>query len=428
VWLDGPRRTAPDGSSFALQHWTHDFHFSLVSGPGDWRRAGFVRHGQEVNHPLLPLPTEPHEGVLPPRLSLLTVEPENVLLSAFKPRGNPLASGQPGETDPATGGVVFRLYESQGRPATAVCRLYGGLAEAEATDLLEQRSGAVPTAEGDGIRVELGAADIVTVAARPLPGATRRPEGEPVREPAQPVFTRYWLHNTGPAPVGNLPTSVHLTASGDAGDRWRITVAASARPAHGTVELDVPPGLTAHPDGPLDYDLAPGEYGEFGLTVGADGAAAPGTYYVAARIRDELGQTLEDVLPFTVGADDSGLEAHLTYRQPGELVVRLINHDRSAARGEAQLLSPYGTWGSPGDDVAVTPRTRGFDIPPGATVELPYTVAGTPQPGARYWALAKISSFGRVQYTDPVPIAGLDGQATEDSTAEGSTPVSGGRA
>src|SRR5581483_1484054 len=218
--------------------------------------------------------------------SLLTVEPENVLLSAFKPRGNPMASGLPGDTDPATGGVVLRLYESEGRPAMAVCRLYGGLAEAEATDLLEQRSGAVPTPEGDGIRVELGAADVVTVAARPLTEAAGAGEGEPAREPAQPVFTRYWLHNTGPAPVGNLPTSVHLTASGDgSGDGegpWRITVAASSRPARGTVELDVPPGITAHPDGPLDYDLAPGEYAEFGLTVRADEGAAPGTYHLAA--------------------------------------------------------------------------------------------------------------------------------------------------
>ena len=29
-------------------------------------------------------------------------------------------------------------------------------------------------------------------------------------EPVQPVFTRYWLHNCGPAPMGNLPVALTL--------------------------------------------------------------------------------------------------------------------------------------------------------------------------------------------------------------------------
>ena len=45
VWIDPPRRTTPDGSSFQLQHWTHEFHYALVSDswglargipPGSW--------------------------------------------------------------------------------------------------------------------------------------------------------------------------------------------------------------------------------------------------------------------------------------------------------------------------------------------------------------------------------------------------------
>ena len=37
MWIDPPRRTAPDGSNFQLQHWTHTFDYALVSGDGDWR-------------------------------------------------------------------------------------------------------------------------------------------------------------------------------------------------------------------------------------------------------------------------------------------------------------------------------------------------------------------------------------------------------
>ena len=39
IWIDEPRRTAPDGSNFQLQHWTHVFDYALVCGAGDWRDA-----------------------------------------------------------------------------------------------------------------------------------------------------------------------------------------------------------------------------------------------------------------------------------------------------------------------------------------------------------------------------------------------------
>ena len=38
-----------------------------------------------------------------------------------------------------------------------------------------------------------------------------RPRQARPPEPAQPVFTRYWLHGKGPAPAGNLPVAVHLS-------------------------------------------------------------------------------------------------------------------------------------------------------------------------------------------------------------------------
>ncbi|TKA12130.1 glycoside hydrolase family 38 N-terminal domain-containing protein [Actinacidiphila oryziradicis] len=395
IWLDGPRRTVPDGSSFALQHWTHDFHYSLAAGQGDWRRAGFVRAGHEANHPLLPLETTPSDGELPARASLLSVEPANVLLTALKPRGNPMASGLSGDTAPADG-LTFRLYESQGRPTTATLRLHGGLTGPETTDLLEQRT-IRPLREADGtLDVELGAADITTVAARPLLAPVREPAGRSAVEPVQPVFTRYWLHNLGPAPIGYLPATVHLARPDD--DLVRITVSAAARPARGTLRLDVPPGLTAAPHPSLDYDLAPGEYAEFELAVRPDDDAAPGTYYVTARIGDDLGQLLEDALPFTIGSGlPDPLKAEFTRPAPDRLVLRLTNHARSELRGEAQLISPYGTWH------ALTPRTQGFAIAPGATATLSYGV-GPAMADGRWWALAKVSAFGAIHYTETLSL------------------------
>src|SRR5262249_16678511 len=37
VWIAPPRRTAPDGSNFQQQHWTHHFTYSVIAGVGDWR-------------------------------------------------------------------------------------------------------------------------------------------------------------------------------------------------------------------------------------------------------------------------------------------------------------------------------------------------------------------------------------------------------
>src|SRR6185312_7314365 len=53
-------------------------------------------------------PVASGEGSLPRRASLGSVTPERVILTALKPRGNPLAAGLPGGTGPA-GGITVRL-------------------------------------------------------------------------------------------------------------------------------------------------------------------------------------------------------------------------------------------------------------------------------------------------------------------------------
>ncbi|MER5883321.1 NEW3 domain-containing protein [Streptomyces sp. NPDC001941] len=70
-WTDPPRRTAPDGSSFRLQHWTHRFEHALVCGDGDWRAAELVRRGREFALPLSCAASPPGPGPLPHRWSPL---------------------------------------------------------------------------------------------------------------------------------------------------------------------------------------------------------------------------------------------------------------------------------------------------------------------------------------------------------------------
>ena len=420
VWIDGPRRGTPDGAGFALQHWSHTFRYSLVAGPGDWRRAGFVRAGQELNHPLRTDVVAAGPGTLPARASLGSVEPPQVVLAALKPRGNPMAAGLGGEVDPADG-VTVRLYESSGSPARARVSLLGGLRDPAVTTVLEESTAAADPAvevNGGDLVVTLAPADVVTLSAVPV--RTSRPSGAgvPVTEPAQPIFTRYWLHNKGPAPIGNLPVSVHIhPVSGEPGT-FRVTVASATVAAAGKVELDVPAGLSVSPDGPYRYDLEAGGHTDFVLTVASAGAA-PGRYFLAAQIHDHLGQVLEDAVAITVplsGAEHlepadiaAVLEpAQLTVPPGGQatLTLRLTNHARSAVRGEAQLLSPYGTWGEPGDDLSVDPPIQGFDVPAGETGTLTFTVCAPPRArtGGEWWALARVVCFGQVSYTASVPL------------------------
>ena len=109
-----------------------------------------------------------------------------------------------------------------------------------------------------------------------------------------------------------------------------------------------------------------------------------GRYHLAARIRDELGQILEDVVAVTVdgppGRGEPGLRrarerdggagagrVPVTPGGPGRAHAAAAQPGRSAVRGEAQLISPYGTWGDPGDELAAGPcdpglrRARGRD-------------------------------------------------------------------
>jgi alpha-mannosidase len=434
IWIDGDRRTAPDGSSFAWQHWSHTFEYALVAGSGDWRAAGFAAAGEDYNRGLVTCPAGLHDGPLPAQASLGSVDPPEVILSALKPRGNPLASGRAGGQ--GAGGVLVRLLETAGRPVTARVRLRGLPAgQARRTDLLEQADGpALPAAAG-AARVDLRPAGLACLAwdlAGPAESA-----GEPASgaEPAQPVYTRYWLHGKGPAPAGNLPVAVHVRPGRTAlaaqrTATLRVTVACGPEPTSGQVELDVPDGLLAAPGGPLRFDLPGGGYAAWDLDVRAAPQAGAGRYFVAARIRDGLGQLLEDAALLTVGepgrpdlslpldellplieADQQAAEAEIALDvltpqvdlapgRHGELSIRINNRVASQLRGEAQLVSPFGSWD------ALGPWTLGFVAEPGAAATLGYRVAMPPgaRPGAHWWAVVKVMYFGRVRYSQAVPV------------------------
>ena len=372
----------------------------------------------------------------------------NVTLTALKPPGNPLAAGRPG-TPPAAREVTVRLRETDGRVSLARLRLAAGIEAAWRTDVLEESRTPLTVDNGTAF-VGLTPFETVTVVVRLAPGGVVTPSPATAApasaEPVQPVHARYWLHGKGPAPAGNVPVAVHFTPTrvtldGDAPGRLRLSVGCGPEPATGEVELVLPDGLLAEIDGasaagpPIRYDLPGGGFRSWDVAVRAAAGSADGRYFVAARIRDGLGQQLEDTALVTVGepggpdasqppeelffrmqsdvqalAAEADLEVptrelRLAPGQGGELTVRVASQLASELRGEVQLISPIGTW------QATAPWTQAVRVAPGgaATVSFGVTVPATAAPGWESWLLVKLMYFGRVRYSDAVPLTVTDG-------------------
>jgi hypothetical protein len=180
------------------------------------------------------------------------------------------------------------------------------------------------------------------------------------------------------------------------------------------VELEVPPGLAVDA-GELGYDLKPGDYAEFTLRVSRTDATA-GRRMLAVRVRDHLGQVLEDSCEVVTGDVPDGplLSARLDRNEvelfPGastDLTLRLTSLAESEIHGEVSLISPFGTWGAdPRDQLCVEPRTRSFSLPArgSAAIGVTVTAAGTARPGGSWWALARVAAHGRLVYTPAVAI------------------------
>lgn len=115
TWIDSPRRTTPDGSNFALQHWTHTFEYAVVAAAGDWRDSEIPHRSAAFSHPLLAvLNRRAGTDGLPAHGALLDVDSAGggVQLATCKAAGNPLAAGSVDTVDPAS--VALRIVETHG--------------------------------------------------------------------------------------------------------------------------------------------------------------------------------------------------------------------------------------------------------------------------------------------------------------------------
>ncbi|RUP03857.1 MAG: alpha-mannosidase [Mycobacterium sp.] len=418
TWIDEPRRTAPDGSNFQLQHWTHHFDYALICGDGDWRRIGLPARSAQFSNPLLALTPGEQRGLLPANGSLLHVEPADaVQVGALKAAGNPLAAGSARPVSP--GDVALRLVESTGAAARVVVGSdlgpLRGLAEA---NLLEE-------AERRRRRIDLHGYQVATVLARlDVAGVPVDPVAlAPHTEPAQPLYARYWLHNRGPAPLGGLPVVAHLhpqQVSVDTGVdlrevTLRLTVASDCTDAAlgGAVDVVGPDGWSVDPVA-SPFTLEPGAHLETDVVVGIPGQAPAGRYPIRAQLRvtdDDVPaawrQVVEDVAFVDVGDDggdvvylvDGPAEVAVAAGETARLSVTVASRARAGLAVEAHLISPWGTWEWMG------PAVLGAELPALGNVELVFDVCPPAwlDPG-QWWALVRVGCAGRLIYSPAVKV------------------------
>ena len=189
TWIDEPRRTAPDGSNFQLQHWTHHFDYALACADGDWRQAQIPTRSAQFAHPLLRRVHATSAGRGWRRSgSLLHVEPAGaVTLGALKATGNPLTAGKAEPVD--AGAVTLRLVETSGSGArVAIGSELGSLSALRPADLLEN-----PLAGSRARKrsVDLHGYQVATVLARlEIPSAHRRRRRAGPRRRGRPAALR----------------------------------------------------------------------------------------------------------------------------------------------------------------------------------------------------------------------------------------------
>lgn len=420
IWIDDPRRTAPDGSHFGLQHWTHVFDYALVGGEGDWRRAEIPARSAQFSEPLLAVTTggRRRPGALPPAGSLLRVEPaESVHLAALKAAGNPLTAGSAAPLDPNA--VALRLVQTTGaRTRVILGSDFAAISDLRCADLLERPSGRLES-------IDLHGYQVATVLARldmraPVSDAAAL---APQAEAAQPLYARYWLHNRGPAPLGGLPAVAHLhpsVAGAPPGGEVtvRLTAASDCSDAtlHGVVALACPDGWSASP-AELPFTLCSGGHLEADVVVSIPARTEPGLYPVRAELRltgaeipAAWRQGVEDVCLVAVGGgpvdpgelislDDPPGEVSLRPGEVGDLTVTVGTQSRADLALEAHLISPWGTWEWMG------PAALGAVLPARGSVEVGFRLAPPAwlEPG-RWWALVRIGCAGRLLYSPAVQV------------------------
>jgi alpha-mannosidase len=394
---------------FTPEHKTHVFTYALYPRAGDWRAAGAVKAGYEFNNPLITRQAQTHAGGLPAQHSFLGVNADNVILSALKAGGNPQAVFREAKDERP---VIARFYESEGLPTKTALEAGANLNGAAETDLLERDVKAL-TPNGNKLELSLDGFGIHTYRLNFNALPSRSYQIGATAEMVQPVFSRYWAHNAGAAPIGNDPLKVTIRpveqmgaltsfSYDDAYNQGGTTTAAARvfvannyqdRAVSGTVYLEAAPGWRVVPD-KFDYSLAAGASLAKDMVIVAFPVKKGDAWGRAAGLvkarAEHAGQTYQDVLEI---GPPLKLEWRIE-RQGEQIYARVRNPHRQRIEGEMSFIGPPESWAGETAN-RLPPREQGFSLGPGEDTVLPLAKLADLR-GA--WAVARLAYNGYVQY------------------------------
>lgn len=143
--LRSPKWPDPDAD---MGH--HHFRYAIYPHAGLWKQAGTVRRGWEYSYPLSAVVTSAHRGSLPATHSFLSVEPENLVLTAVKKAED-------------ANGLILRAYEWAGKTGEASFHLPDGATSATLTNMSEIPEGAPLAVRNGLLRVPIHPYEILTL-------------------------------------------------------------------------------------------------------------------------------------------------------------------------------------------------------------------------------------------------------------------------
>ena len=388
------------------EHKNHAFVYALYPHAGDWREANTQRAGHEFNHPLIARQTTPGaDASLPSEAALVKAGPKNVVLTAMKPFGNPMASFEKNKIPAASDGIMVRCYDTEGIDSEARVEFASKIVEAWDSNLLEEPGGRLPVKRG-GVSFYVPPFSIETVGFRP--GALGRKMGArklgTEAEPVQPVWVRSWEHDAESLPMGYGSVVCSISREVEERDRGlALTIKVNAVNDYTDAAIDVearlivPGGWRTEPSG-MAFHIAPLGHQMTDVTVRRPEASATGQI----KLRYEYdGQTFLDVLEIGQAFD---LEMSVENRG-GAILVTLDNPTNETIEAEVSMVTPIETW--PSRLVGglalldISPRTRGVSLAPGETTVLRYAVTRLADselaPTDSYWAVAKLMCNGRIR-------------------------------
>jgi alpha-mannosidase len=126
---------------------------------GDWKQAMTVREGYDYNYKLAAMQIARHAGTLPARHAFVTVQADNVVLTAMKKAED-------------ENGLVLHMYEWAGKAANVAIAMPQGATSATLVNLLEKPQGGDLPVAGGHISVPIKPYEILAIrfnypAARP---------------------------------------------------------------------------------------------------------------------------------------------------------------------------------------------------------------------------------------------------------------------